>query len=240
MVEATRARKRLGGPWDAFARRAEAACDAADVVFYLTQRDHEALASYAPRKQSLIHLRPFLPRTDLPARAGGTHLLAVGMMRAAAKLPSYELIAQTLQLLPDTTRLEIAGDGPARAQVEAAFAPFGDRVKFLGALEPAALSAAYARAGALIWPGVDEAFGMTYLEAQAHGLPVIAQDRDGVRDVLYPRAYPAVDTGAKGLATFAATPSPAPDEIRRYIEAHHFLPSAAQTLRTGLAQAGVT
>ncbi|MEH6646482.1 glycosyltransferase [Sulfitobacter sp.] len=239
LIEATRARKRLGGPWDAFARAAEAASDAAAVVFYLTERDHEALAAYAPSGQNLVHLPPFLPRADLPIMASGTHLLAVGMMRAAAKLPSYQLIAETLALLPSQTKLDIAGDGPARAQVEALMAPFGTRVQFLGALGSNTLAQAYGRAGALIWPGVDEAFGMTYLEAQAHGLPVIAQDRPGVRDVLYPRTYPGVDEGAAGLAALALSQHPAPQDIQDYIRAKHLLPVAANTLRAGLAQAGV-
>ncbi|WP_298860801.1 glycosyltransferase [uncultured Sulfitobacter sp.] len=240
LIEGTRARKRLGGAWDAFARAAEAACDAADVVFYLTERDHEALAKYAPQSQRLIHLRPFLSQTGLPRTAHGTHFLSVGMMRVAAKLPSYQIIADVMALLPETTQLEIAGDGPARAQVEAAMAPLANRVRFLGALDPDDLAAAYARAGALIWPGVDEAFGMTYLEAQAYGLPVIAQDRPGVRDVLYPRTYPSVDAGAAGMAEFAMIPAPAPDDIRAYMAKHHLLPAAAKTLRTGLRQVGVT
>lgn len=240
LIEATRARKRLGGPWETFARASEAACDAADVIFYLTARDHEALAAYAPEGQTLLHLPPFLARTALPAQANGTHLLAVGMMREAAKLPSYRLIAETFALLPPQTALEIAGDGPARARVGALMAPFGTRVRFLGALDPDALAEAYARAGALIWPGVDEAFGMTYLEAQAHGLPVIAQDRPGVRDVLYPRPYPSVAQGAAGLAAFAQASTPAPQDIRAHIRAHHLLPAAAKTLRAGLARAGVT
>lgn len=240
LIEATRARKRLGGPWDRFARKAEEACDAADVIFYLTQRDYEALAAYAPSGQHHIHLRPFLPLPQLPAQAHGTHLLAVGMMREAAKLPSYDLIAQTMHLLPETTQLEIAGDGPARPQVEALMAPFGARVRFLGALAPEDMAAAYARAGALIWPGVDEAFGMTYLEAQSYGLPVIAQNRAGVRDVLFPNTYPAVGQGAEGLAAMAQAPAPAAEDIRDYIAAHHLLPAAAATLRAGLAQVGAS
>jgi len=240
LVEATRARKRLGGPWDGFARAAEAACDAADVIFYLTQRDREALAAYAPAGQHHIHLRPFLPHTDLPPAACGTHLLAVGMMRAAAKLPSYALIAQTMALLPPKVSLDIAGDGPTRAQVEALMAPFDARVRFLDALGPDALAQAYGRAGALIWPGVDEAFGMTYLEAQSYGLPVIAQDRPGVRDVLFPRAYPSVKDGAAGLAALAQAAPPNPEDIRAHIAAHHLLPAAADTLRAGLARAGVS
>lgn len=119
-------------------------------------------------------------------------------------------------------------------------APVTDRVRFLSALDPDALAAAYTRATALIWPGVDEAFGMTYLEAQAHGLPVIAQDRAGVRDVLYPRTYPSVDAGAAGLATFAMAPAPARDDIRAYVAKYHLLTAAAATLRAGLSQVGVT
>ena len=239
LVEATRARKRLGGPWDAFARLSEDACDAADVIFYLTQRDREALEAYAPQGQHHVHLHPFLPRTDLPMQSNGANLLAVGMMRVAAKLDSYKLIAETMTLMPDDTILEIAGDGPARTQVEDAMKPLGARVKFLGALNPDALDTAYARAGALIWPGVDEAFGMTYLEAQAHGLPVIAQDRPGVRDVLYPRAYPSIASGAEGLANFARVTPPDAKDIRAHIEQHHLLPAAAATLRAGLEKVGI-
>jgi glycosyltransferase involved in cell wall biosynthesis len=238
LIEATRARKRLNGPWDAFARASEAACDRADVIFYLTQRDREALAAYAPQGQHLVHLAPFLPLSTLPAAAQGTQLLAVGMMRVAAKLASYQLIAETMALLPKNVTLEIAGDGPARIQVQAAMAPFAGRVTFLGALEPDALNAAYTRAGALIWPGVDEAFGVTYLEAQAHGLPVIAQDRAGVCDVLYPRAYPSVTSGASGLAELAMKPFPKASDIQTFIKQNHLLPAATQTLQYGLSLAG--
>lgn len=237
LVEATRARKRLGGPWDAFAQRAEAACEAAGVIFYLTEQDHEALAAYAPRKQQLIHLHPFLQRSALPPAAQGSGLLSVGMMRFRAKLASYTLIAETIALLPDDRTLRIAGDGPARAQVEAMMRPFAERVTFLGKLGPEALAREYQTAGAFIWPGVEEAFGLVYLEAQAHGLPVIAQDRPGVRDVLFPRKYPNEEAGAKGLAALALTPPPRAQDIRAHIAAHHLLPAAAATLGAGLALA---
>ncbi|QUJ77913.1 glycosyltransferase family 4 protein [Sulfitobacter albidus] len=243
LIEATRARKRLGGPWDRFARAAEAACDAADTVFYLTHRDRDALAAYGPATQRLIHLPPFLPRSDLPPLAKGQNLLAVGMMREAAKLPSYELIARTLQKVPDAPDLDIAGDGPARDAVARAMVPLHGRVHWLGGLDKDALSHTYARARALIWPGVDEAFGMTYLEAQAHGLPVIAQDRPGVRDVLYPGDYPAPEDGADGLAahlraTLAHPPDP--HAIRAWITKNHLLPAASATLAQGLSDLGVS
>ena len=34
------------------------------------------------------------------------------------------------------------------------------------------------------WPGFGEAYGLAYLEAQAAGLPVVAQDIDGVPGVV--------------------------------------------------------
>ncbi len=202
-IEATRARKRLEGPWASFARAAEEATDAARIVFYLTRRDAEALDAYKPQGQKLVHLRPFLPRHDLPEPTDGSAgILAVGMFRSGDKLASYQLIAETLARLREKDwTLEIAGDGPERDAVRALMEPYGARVRFLGALDVDQLQAAYGRARLLFWPGVNEAFGMNYLEGQAAGLPVVAQDRPGVRDVLCPQsAYPAPHEGADGLA----------------------------------------
>ena len=201
LIEATRARKRLRGPWARFAEAAEAACDAAQTIFFFTEQDAEALFRDAPDGQAIVHLPPFLAREDLPSESARTGpVLSVGMMRPGDKLASYALIAETLALLdqPDW-QLQIAGDGPARPDVERMMARFGDKVSFLGALDPAALAAAYGTSQCLFWPGVNEAFGMVYLEAQATGLPVVAQDRPGVCDVVH---SPLADTsgGANAMA----------------------------------------
>ncbi|AXI49001.1 glycosyl transferase family 1 [Sulfitobacter sp. SK012] len=244
LVEATRARKRLGGPWDAYAQAAEAACDTADVIFFLTQHDEIALKSYAPAGQQLIHLRPFLPLSELPPAAQPTKtMLSVGMMRPGDKLASYDLIAKSLAALSGDWSLEIAGDGPARPDVELRMAPFGNRVKFLGQLDGDAMDAAYARACLLFWPGVNEAFGLTYLEAQARGVGVVAQDRPGVRDVLVPGQYPSPEAGVDGLvallqSTLAAPPNAT--SIRSYIAAHHLLPAARDTLCAGFSKGGIS
>lgn len=203
IVEASRAKSRLTGPWARFAQAAEAASDAASAIFHVTDLDREALERDRAGGQVLGLLRPFLPADHLPP--AGTpqpgHVLSVGMLRSRDKLGSYRIIAQVLAALqtPDWT-LEIAGDGPARGEVAALMAPFGDRVRFLGQLGPEALAAAYARATAFLWPGFNEAYGMVYLEAQAAGVPVVAQDRDGVRDVLAPAEYPAPSAGPAPLA----------------------------------------
>lgn len=238
-LESTRARKRLDGPWALFAEAAEAASEAAAAIFYFTARDGEALRSYAPEGQTLVHLQPFLNLAEAPApglHQGG--LLAVGMMRHGDKLESYTLLAQAFALLPagQSWSLTLIGDGAARAEVEALFAPFGDRVTFLGACDAAGVQAAMAEASAFVWPGVNEAFGMVYLEAQAAGLPVIAQDRPGVRDVVHGPLVP-VETGAAGYAaaiadmlTDDAARQSRGQAAREMIEAQHLLPAAAARL----------
>lgn len=235
-VESTRARKRFGGPWDAFARHAEAAADAAQVIFHLTARDAEALLAFRAPGQRIVHLPPFLARPDLPPQsAGAGDILVAGMMRAGDKLASYRLVAQTLARLDGSWQAEIAGDGPARAEVEALLAPVASRVQFLGALGPDGMAAAYHRARVLLWPGVNEAFGLVYLEAQAAGVPVLAQDRPGVRDVLpADRAFPAPEAGPDALAGALAAlrrAPPDPGPLRARIARDHLLPAAAETLR---------
>lgn len=204
-IEASRAKKRLNGPWAQFAAAAEKATDAADLVFYLTAHDEITLARHKPINQRLTKLSPFLPYADLPTAAAcdtpGRPILSVGMMRAGDKLASYHLIAETLACLttPDWN-LQIAGDGPIRDQIEKLMSVFGTRVRFLGQLDASSMRQAYDQAGLFFWPGVNEGFGMVYLEAQAAGLPVVAQDRPGVRDVLAPGFYPAIKDGPAALA----------------------------------------
>lgn len=237
LIEATRAKKRLTGPWSRFATAAEAASDAAGLIFYLTRRDAETLDRDAPPGQRLAHLPPFLPQCDLPpeSQRGGA-MLTVAMMRAGDKLASYELIAETLALLDGDWRLDIAGDGPARADVTALMAPFGPRVRFLGQLDAEGLRAAYAQAGLVFWPGVNEAFGLVYLEAQAAGLPVVAQDRPGVRDVVHCPLVACAE-GPQGMARHLKSLFQDNDlrtslgkSARAAIAENHLLSSAAETL----------
>ncbi len=253
-VESTRASKRLTGPWAEFAQAAHAAADQADVIFYLTDQDRETLERDRAGEQALVHLPPFLSRHDLPAASPlDGPMLTVGMMRRGDKLASYALIAETLRHLQSRApegragdwQLQIAGDGPARAEVEALMAPFGDRVTFLGQLSPEALAEAYGAASLFLWPGVSEAYGLVYLEAQAHGLPVVAQDRPGLRDVLLPceaeSCYPAAEVGAAALAArLARLLSDATERAalgrraRDHIARRHLRPAARATLWSGL------
>jgi len=81
--------------------------------------------------------------------------------------------------------LLIVGDGPARGDVEAAFVNLlPGRVIYAGAAASNDLPAFYAAADLMVWPAVNEAYGMALLEAQAAGLPVAAGRTGGVPDVV--------------------------------------------------------
>ena len=243
-IESTRALSRLDGPWHLFAKAAHDAADQAQLIFHFTDQDRQALERDRTGAQEVMALPPFLARDTLPpAATGGPDgpILSVGMMRAGDKLASYRIIADTLAHLSQPFQIRIAGDGPERPVVEALMASFGDAVTFLGQLDASALARAYSEASCFLWPGVNEAFGMAYLEAQAAGLPVVAQDRPGVRDVLAPGTRPPVEEGPRALAArLQALRDPglhraAAQAARDHIAAGHLLPTTTRILRDALA-----
>lgn len=107
-------------------------------------------------------------------------------------------LALLRQSLPDAT-LAVVGDGPARAGFEAEARRLGvaGQVAFVGAVSPADVPLYLAAADLFVGPsrrsaeGWTEAQGLSFVEAQLAGLPVIATDAGGLRDV--------VADGATGL-----------------------------------------
>lgn len=190
VAEASYAPKRAGGPWDLGHRAVGEAIRAADLVLTLNPDDAPMIAPLLRSPEVAVTIPPFLDaapfRAARRAPAGGTPmLLAVGMMRPGDKLASYRLLAEALLRLVDLDwRLTIVGDGEARADVEAAFAPLADRVVYRGAIEAAGLPAIYGSADLLVWPAINEAYGIAPLEAQAAGLPVVAGRTRGVPAVV--------------------------------------------------------
>ena len=85
----------------------------------------------------------------------------------------------------------MAGDGPERENIEAAIESAGlqRRVRRLGRISEEELVELY-RIGALfvmpniVVPGDMEGFGVVMLEAGACGLPTLAADLEGIRDVI--------------------------------------------------------
>jgi len=162
-------------------------------------------------------------------------------MRGADKLASYRALAAALRLVERNWHLTLIGDGPDRADVAAMFAEFGTRVTFVGAIEDATLLRHYyERADALVWPGVNEAYGMVYLEAQAAGTPVIAEDWPGPRAVIAPGAsiVPRGDTAGFAAALSKGANVDAGRAARAHVLHHHGIEAAARRLGALLGELG--
>ena len=193
VAEASRALKRATDPWASRFAAVDRALAAADAVVAVHGEDAEGLAAFAA--DGRLHLLPpFLdtaPFDRLPPEPLEPHetcrLLAVGMMRPGAKLASYQVLAAALGRLRDRNwRLDVVGDGPERATVQAAFRNAGvvDRVAFLGELPVGTMPACYRAADVVVWPAVKEAYGFVVLEAGAAGRPIVAADRPGVAAIV--------------------------------------------------------
>jgi glycosyltransferase involved in cell wall biosynthesis len=89
-------------------------------------------------------------------------------------------------LLPDLPwHLTVIGDGPVRRETIALFADLpAERFDWRGELASDAVPRALSDGGIYVWPGCGEAYGLAYLEAQAAGLPVVAQATAGVPAVV--------------------------------------------------------
>jgi len=262
VAEPSIAAKRAEGPWAAGYAAAREAILAADVLMPATPHDAEALAPLVARRR-LVPLRPFLDtapfQADPPARPRFARrygldparplLLAVGMMRPGAKLESYRLLARALARVRDPAwQLLVVGDGPAREEVSRALAPLGQRVRHAGQLAAGPLRACYLASDLFVWPGVGEAYGMAYLEAQAAGLPVVAGDEPGVRAVVrHGQGGLLVECGEAGAFAAAVDRLLAHPALRRRlgaaarrrILAFHGLDGARRTLARALAVARV-
>ena len=206
IAEASTAPKRAGGPWDIGYAGANHAIANADAIFTVNSDDWGCLEDLVGPKTYHKRLFPFVDSTPFSnatarrhnIRAGYVHqfgwsedtplLLVVGMMRAGAKRQSYHLLATALAQLTDRAwRLVVVGDGPCREEVMQELSEKAPgRAVFLGELDDAGLTDAYAACDMLVWPAVDEAFGMALLEAQAAGLPIVAGKQRGVPDIVSP------------------------------------------------------
>ncbi|MBR3194205.1 glycosyltransferase family 4 protein [Bosea sp. (in: a-proteobacteria)] len=194
VAEASDAQKRFDGPWAEAAALARTAILRADLHLCMTERDREGLSRLIPELYRLIELSPFLLGVDevpehMAARRATdepVRLIAVAMMRPGNKAACYVFLARTLARIADLPwTLTLIGDGPERPAIEAAFAslPPG-RVRFLGRRERTDILSQLAAHDLFVWPGLNEAYGVVYLEAQAAGLPVAALDSGGVPAVV--------------------------------------------------------
>ena len=244
VAEASFAAKRAGGKWDIGHRAVAAALRQADRVIGLNSADREGVLPLLAQAERYVALPPFLDAGlyRAPPRSGDRvpGLVAVAMMRPGDKLASYRVLGAALATLLDLPwSLEVVGDGPARAEVEAALAPLGSRVSYAGTLGETMVAERLAAADMFVWPAINEAYGMALLEAQASGLAVVAGQVGGVGDIVADGAtgllVPPDDVAAFAAAVRALLGDP-PRRVAmgtaaaEKIHAEHDLPAAARRL----------
>ena len=114
-----------------------------------------------------------------------SHPTIITTSRLVAKNGVEDLI-ESLTHLPDQVRLLIVGSGPLESllKLQASRSKLQARVEFAGAVPPAQIPDHLARAAIFARPSLSEGQGISFLEAMAAGLPVIATPVGGIPDFL--------------------------------------------------------
>jgi glycosyltransferase involved in cell wall biosynthesis len=143
-----------------------------------------------------------VPPASEPEAAGTYHIGFVGQLIPRKGLDV--LLEALAGLPPEGWRCDILGEGPARARLEerAAALGLGERVRFPGFRDDRI--ARMKRFDLFVLPSYVEGIPRVLMEAMAAGVPVVASDIEGVRDLVTDgatgRLVPAGDAAALGRA----------------------------------------
>jgi glycosyltransferase involved in cell wall biosynthesis len=185
------------------------------------------ISAYYGREADVIY-----PPVDLsafaPSAGAGDYYL---MVNAFAPYKRVDIAVEAFNRLG--RELRIVGNGQEEARLRALARP---NVRFLGWIGPDALRAAYAGCRAFVFTA-EEDFGITPVEAQASGRPVIALGRGGALETVVPHpGYPGGRTSAAaagGPPTGVLFPEQSVESLMdavRFFEAHEhdFDPAATR------------
>ncbi len=197
VAEASVAPKRAIGPWSQSHQQVERALRHADLVIFPNNVDEACVMPVLRPDTEILRLPPFIKSIEHPDRETCRRalavryglaldkpwLLTVAMMREGDKSASYDILSRVCRELSDQPHEHlIVGDGVQRSEIESSF--LGLNTTFIGRLDGTDLHNVYAASDVFVWPAVNEAWGMVFLEAQMHGLPVVAGRSGGVENVV--------------------------------------------------------
>jgi glycosyltransferase involved in cell wall biosynthesis len=148
---------------------------------------------FAPDKVVLwsrgVDLDVFAPGPAMPHDLAKPIFLCVGRVAVEKNLEAF------LRLdLPGSKW--VAGDGPARAKLEAMY----PEVRFTGVLSQPELAQLYNAADVFVFPSRTDTFGLVLLEAMACGCPVAAYPVTGPMDVIGDSPAGALDEDLRAAA----------------------------------------
>ena len=175
----------------------------ADVIVTPSRTQEQMLKAYHIRKRFIVIptgiAGSFVPQDKadvaayrakldgrFPALAGKRILLFAGRITIEKDVKFLIPVLRRLLNCRDDVALLFAGDGPGRAQVEAAAmrAGLSDDCHFMGYVDRAELPLVYATADVFVFPSKTETQGLCTIEAMGTGLPVVAIGEMGTLDVM--------------------------------------------------------
>ncbi len=129
-------------------------------------------------------VRPSVPRSQLGIESDRFVTVTVG--RLVARKNVGELLKVIAELDDPKDLLVVIGDGPKKAQWQEQASALGiaDRVRFEGFVDADRKSQLLSAADCFASTSLHEGFGLVFLEAMDHGLPVVAYDFGGQTDFL--------------------------------------------------------
>jgi glycosyltransferase involved in cell wall biosynthesis len=189
---------------------------AADRVEAVSTDLAERLAAVTGRTADAINPMPMTAVPEVGDVADDGVLGVLGVGRLVPEKGFADLLEAAARL-DRPVEVTIVGEGPQRDRLAALAAELGVRAVFPGRVDVDGLRAAYAAADVVAQPSHREGFGLVAAEALAAGVPVVATDSGGARDVL-PRSdlVPVGDVAAlaERLESVAADPR-ARERVRR-------------------------
>lgn len=269
VAEASWAEKRAVGPWALYHQHVDKALQLASKVICINPIDKIALDHYysAANKDRVIPLNAFID--DSPSLAVTRHdnvsqkqliaqqfgldaskpwLIAIAMMREGDKFHSYTLLQQVINKLGGNYQLLVVGHGKQFKQTLQLFAHL-KQVQFAGLLNNAQTLSILPYFEILLWPAVNEAIGMVFLEAQQAGVTVIAGNYGGVSSVIKhqysgllidnsstDKLIDEMHIATNDLLNNRIKLKKLQENAKHYIRQTHSLNSAANTLKTVIKQ----
>ncbi|MCO5142230.1 MAG: glycosyltransferase [Oligoflexia bacterium] len=176
--------------------------DKTDDYNYLKQWFSEDRVVYLPPS---IDLRNFFStpqrkkngRQTLGIASEEIVICTVAMLRPDRKTEGVEFLLECLAELKDEGllfRWVHMGAGQKEEYIrDKAFRLLGHRAQLLGSVDSSKVAEVMASSDIFAFPGIDEGFGLVYVEAQASALPVVAFLNGGIAD--------AVNAGSSGFLT---------------------------------------
>ena len=170
----------------------------ADRVVAVSEYTRDLAITAGARAERVVLIHPGVALPDEPAATPALNQrpTVLTISRLEDRYKGHDVVLRALPLIQAEVpgvQWRVIGDGPLRPLLEdrARTAGVGDAVRFLGQVSDATRekelrgASAFCMVSRLPAGGfAGEGFGIVYLEANAHGLPVVAGDVGGARDAV--------------------------------------------------------